>query len=345
MGPTRAAIRVIESAMAVPAGSSPPAPVCPPQNTSIFSPATEQAARITEVTWLVIGICLLIFVVVEALLVYAIIRYRRRRDAGPHDPPQVYGSGPIELAWTVVPILIVVVLGLVATRGVFSIDTEHPPPHALPVSVIAHQWWWEFRYPDQGIVTANELVVPLSDPDEPRPIALSLQSADVVHSFWVPRLAGKKDVFPHRINTIWFDPTTAGVYHGQCSEYCGRQHAHMLILVRVLPKPEWEQWVRAQQAPAAEVPSGAAGREIFLSTACVKCHTVRGTPADGTFAPDLTHLQSRTTIAAGTLANTHENLLRWVTDPQQVKPGCNMPAMQLRPDQIEQVVAYLETLH
>ncbi len=322
------------------------APISPPEgvkNTSIFDPATPQAELIVDLTWVVTGICIAIFLVVEGLLLFAILRYRRRgRTAG--DPAQCYGSGPIELAWTVAPIIIVLVLAMVSARAIFDIDRPAPPAGSKIIEVVGHQWWWEFRYPDESIITANELVLPLSDPQDPQPIALELTSADVVHSFWVPRLAGKMDVFPLRTNMLWFEPTAPGLFHGQCAEYCGTQHANMLIRVRVLPKQEWQQWVRHQQQDGALDPDVAAGRRTFLSLSCINCHRVAGTIAEGTFGPDLTHLMSRETLAAGMVMNTRENLRTWIDDPSHIKPGAHMPAMKLDEAQLEQVLDYLMTL-
>lgn len=329
------------------AASAAEAPVCAPagpMNTSMFDPATEQTRLILDLTWLVLGICAVIFVIVEGLILYAIVRYRRRAADPVEDPSQCYGSGPIELAWTVAPIVIVVVLTLVSARGIFHIDRTDPPPGSLDVTVVGHRWWWEFRYPQLGIVTANELVLPAGTPDEPRPAALALRSADVVHSFWVPRLAGKMDVFPDKENLLWFDPVEPGTYFGQCAEYCGTQHAHMLIRVEVVGPDAWDAWVRNQQAPGPQAPAAARGRETFLSLSCVSCHTVAGTTADGTFGPDLTHLMSRATLGAGVIMNTPEGLGAWLADPQSIKPGCDMPDMKLDPSQLDLVRGYLETL-
>lgn len=331
------------------------APVCAPGtrlDTSMFSPATAQASSIVELAWLVFGIAAGIFLVVETLIIVAVVRYRRRRQETAarssggmgQEPAQVYGAGPIELAWTVVPLILVFVLFLVSARSIHELQRTEPPPGSLPVTVVGHQWWWEFRYPEYGVVTANELHLPVMTADAPRPVALDLRSADVVHSFWVPRLAGKTDVVPNHPNLTWFDPSTEGEYWGQCAEYCGTQHANMRIRVVVESREAFEEWVRLQQAPAVEDESVRRGRELFLSLACVSCHTVAGTEANGTFGPDLTHLMSRARIGAGVAANTPENLKSWVRDPQVLKPGCNMPAMKLSDEEVDLVVEYLLTL-
>jgi len=316
----------------------------PIQTPSIFAPASTPAFAIRELSFLVLAIVTLIFVVVAGLTVYAIIRFRRRPGDDGREPPQVYGSTQIELAWTLVPFLIVVVLFLTTTRYIFAIETRAPAVNALEITVVGNQWWWEIRYPGLGIVTANEVHVPVSDPAEPRPTFITLQSADVIHSFWIPQLAGKTDVIPGKTNRMWIDPRTPGTYVGQCAEFCGVQHAGMLLSVTVHPKEEFARWVAAQQAAAVDVPGVRAGRDVFTSVACINCHTVRGTPANGVFGPDLTHLMSRATLGAGVAPNTPQNLRAWVNDPASLKPGALMPAMKVSGDELDRLVAYLVTL-
>ena len=266
---------------------------------SMFAPVSTPAFAIREVSFLVLAITMFIFIVVAGLTVYAIIRFRRRPGDDGREPPQVYGSTQIELAWTVVPLLIVIVLFLTTTRYIFAIEGRSPSADALEVTIVGNQWWWEIRYPGLGIVTANELHVPVSDPADPRPTFITLQSADVIHSFWIPQLAGKTDVIPGKTNRMWIDPSTPGTYVGQCAEFCGVQHAGMLLTVTVHPKEEFALWVAAQQAAAPDLPEVRAGRDVFTSVACINCHTVRGTPANGVFGPDLTHLMSGDTGGRG----------------------------------------------
>ncbi|HYL59004.1 MAG TPA: cytochrome c oxidase subunit II [Candidatus Acidoferrales bacterium] len=311
---------------------------------SIFDPVSTPASQIDTVAYFVLAIAGVIFVIVAGLLAYCIVRYRARLGDDGREPPQVYGSNPIEFAWTTVPVLIVLVLVLVTARTTYMVQDAPRPPGALGVRVIGHQWWWEFRYPSLGIVTANELHVPLSDRADPTPTFLELESADVAHSFWVPRLAGKTDVIPNRKNVMWIDPHQAGTYLGQCGEFCGTEHAMMLLRVVVEPRADFERWAAAQkQAPVQEA-SATRGREIFETTACVNCHTIRGTDAAGRFGPDLTHLMTRETLGAGVAMNTREHLKIWVTNPGTMKPGALMPAMNLGDRDLDDLVAYLATL-
>ncbi len=313
-------------------------------DTNMYAPVATPAASIKELSLFVLGITGAIFLSVSTLLVYVIVRYRQRGKADDSEPPQVYGSNQVELAWTVIPVLIVVVLFLTTARMIFAIQDAPKPPSALDVTVVGHQFWWEFRYPKLGIVTADELHLPVSDVNNPTPTYLNLLSADVDHSFWVPRLAGKTDLIPNHPNTLWVDPHTPGLYLGQCAQFCGTQHAKMLLRVYVQPREEFEQWVRAQQQRATADPAATEGRRVFETQACINCHTVAGTVATGRFGPDLTHLMSRNTFASGIVPNTRENLQQWIRNPDDFKPGCLMPAMKLTEPQVEQITAYLSTL-
>jgi len=314
------------------------------QSPNIFKPESTPADSIFRLSLLVLAVTGLIFLVVFSLIVYSIVKYRRR-DGGDHsEPPQVYGSNQVELAWTVIPVLIVLVLFLATARVIHSVQDVPQPPTSMRVTAIGHQFWWEFRYPGLGIVTANELHVPVSDPSHPTPTFLTLLSADTDHSFWVPRLAGKTDLIPNRVNNTWIDPHETGIYLGQCAQYCGVEHAKMLLRVYVDSQEEFDKWARAQKADAYSDISTEPGRRVFESTGCVNCHTVKGTVADGHFGPDLTHMMSRDTIASGIAPNTPDNLRNWVQDPDSMKEGCLMPAMKLNDADLDALVAYLGTL-
>lgn len=312
--------------------------------TNIFAPASTPAKSIADLSVFVLVITGIIFVVVFGLLVYAVVKFRGRTiDAG-REPAQVYGSTQIELAWTIIPILIVIVLFLATARVIHAIQDVPVSAGGLEVTAIGHQYWWEFRYPKLGIVTANELHIPLSDPAHPSPTFIQLLSADTDHSFWVPELAGKTDLIPNHPNRMWMDPQHTGVFLGQCAQYCGIQHAKMLLRVSVDGPEDFASWVRAQQSLAVEDEGAIAGRRVFEKNACMNCHAVAGTPADGRFGPDLTHLMSRVTIAAGAAKNTHDNLRLWIQNPSAIKPGSLMPAMQLSDADLDAVVNYMETL-
>jgi cytochrome c oxidase subunit 2 len=311
---------------------------------NMFNPLATPADEVVKMAVLSLLICGAIFVIVAGLLAYIIFKFRRRPGDDTAEPPQVYGSNQIEIAWTVIPLLIVFVLIMVTARVVSAVQNKGFPADAIHATVIGHQWWWELRYPDLGIVTANELHVPVSSADGGLPTVLTLQSVDVIHSFWIPQLAGKTDVIPNRDNHMWIDPREPGIYFGNCAEYCGTQHANMLIRVVVHPKAEFDAWVANEKKPAVDDPAVAPGRATFESLACVNCHTIRGTVAAGAFGPDLTHIMSRQVIASGALTNTAEHLRAWIHDPDQAKPGSLMPAMQLSDLEVDQIVSYLETL-
>ncbi len=311
---------------------------------SVIEPASPTAGALWSLFLMMLAITAAIFVLVGGFTIYAVVRFRSRPGDERQEAPQIYGSNRLELAWTILPLLIVFVIFLVVTRTVVSMRSEPPPSGTLLVRVIGHQWWWAFEYPRQHFTTANEMHVPVSKPADPRPVNLQLESADVVHSFWVPQLAGKTDLIPGRVNTMSFVPTKVGVYHGQCSEYCGMEHALMLILVIVESKEDFQRWCANQEKPAVEDPSQAEGADLFFSKTCANCHRIRGTFAHGGVGPDLTHLMSRQTIGAGAAANTPDNLTAWVRNPQAIKPGCRMPDLKLKPREVRSLASYLETL-
>ena len=311
---------------------------------STLAPASTPAHQIYDLSLFVIAITGGIFLVVGGLLVIALYRFRARKNDPLTEPAQIYGSTQIELAWTVIPVLIVVVLFLTTARIIFAIQDAPKPKTALDVTVIGHQFWWEFRYPKYGVVTANELHVPVSSDAAPAATFLKLTSADVNHSFWIPQLAGKTDLIANHVNTMWMDPQKPGLYVGQCAQFCGSQHALMLLRVYVDTPAQFETWINGQQHPAVEDSSVQAGRMVFERQACMNCHTVSGAAATGRFGPDLTHLMSRTTLASGAMDNTPANLRQWIKSPDTFKRGALMPAMQLNDEQLDQVTAYLETL-
>jgi cytochrome c oxidase subunit II len=304
---------------------------------SIFRPQATPARSEYELSLLVFSVCAAIFLVVAGILAYAIYKFRDRGPVTHAEPPQVYGSNQVEIAWTVIPILIVVVLAMATARVTSAVQDRQPTATSLKVNVVGHQWWWEFQYPDLKIATANEIHVPLE-----RATFLNLDSADVVHSFWVPQISGKTDVIPNRGNRMWIDPRETGTYFGNCAEYCGLQHAHMLIRLVVDTPEDFEKWTAAQQKSART--SRLPGEETFLGSQCVECHTVKGLPAAGNVGPDLTHLMSRGMFAAGTLPTTRDNLRAWIKDPEAIKPGNNMPNIGLTDKEADQIADFLVTL-
>jgi cytochrome c oxidase subunit 2 len=315
-----------------------------PTPTTLFSPVSTPAHEIYHLSLFVLSVCLAIFLTVFSLIAYAAVKYRRRPTDDDAEPPQIYGSNQVELAWTVIPIMIVVVLFLASARVIHAVEDAEFPADALQVTAVGHQFWWEFRYPGYGFVTANELHVPVSPENHARPTHIVLLSADTDHSFWVPKLAGKTDLIPNRRNEMWIDPHEVGHYVGQCAQYCGVQHAKMLLNVFVDTPDDFQKWVAQQKAPAVMSEQAAAGRRVFENNACMNCHTIAGTDAKGTFGPDLTHLMSRTTIASGAAPNDEKDLRLWVEEPDAIKPGCLMPAMQLNEQDVSALVAYLMTL-
>jgi cytochrome c oxidase subunit 2 len=323
------------------------------QNVSMFDPASPPAESIKNLTILVLAISGFIFVVVEGVLIYCVVRFRQPAD-GKGEPPQVYGSKSIEIAWTAAPALIVAMLTLVTARSLWEVNIDPPEPkkddNALYVTVIGRQWWWEYRYDHYngaplGFTTANELHVPVSD-DTPRKVYLTLKTADVCHSFWVPRLAGKTDLIAGKTNSMWFQPAMTGLYVGQCAEFCGTQHANMLLRVVVDSPQDFAEWLQHERSNAADDPELYDAQKTFLSQSCVSCHAVRGPAPKGTYAPDLTHLMSRKTLASGMIENDSEgkNLTDWLNNPQKIKPGCLMPAFGLTGRERDDVLRYLKSL-
>jgi cytochrome c oxidase subunit 2 len=282
------------------------------------------------VTWVAVGIAL----VVGIALAWIIVRFRDRPGA-PRVPAQTRGHSLLEISWTIAPALVLLAIAIPTIQVIFRTQAA-PPRDALEITVRGRQWWWEFRYPSFEVVTANELHVPAG-----RPVALTLQGPDVIHSFWVPQLGGKRDVVPGRLNRLIFTADTPGEYRGQCAEFCGVSHANMGMRVIVDAPDAFARWVAAQKAEPAE-PAGLAaeGKAIFAASACVGCHTIRGV-SSGALGPDLTTFGSRHTLAAGLLPATVENVTAWLKNPPALKPDAKMPALGLTDDQARAVATYL----
>ncbi|HWQ13165.1 MAG TPA: cytochrome c oxidase subunit II [Roseiflexaceae bacterium] len=303
-----------------------------------LNPQGPVAARIADLWWLMFALAAVIFGGVMGLLAFALFHPRRGEPEPPGEPAR--GTGLIVGGGIVMPAaVLLVVFGF--TLWTMTAIAAYAREPAVTVQVTGHQWWWEVRYPEQGFTTANEIHIPAG-----RPVRLELASADVVHNFWVPELHGKVDTVPGHTNTLWLQADQPGVYRGRCAEYCGTQHARMELLVVAEPPEQFQAWLEQQQQapPAPTDPLLARGRQVFLGSACVYCHAIRGTNATSTFGPDLTHLASRRTLGAGALENTRANLAGWITNPHSVKPGNRMPPVVLNAEDLHALIAYLESL-
>ncbi|MBW3595280.1 MAG: cytochrome c oxidase subunit II [Actinobacteria bacterium] len=300
-------------------------------------PIAEEADRLWDVTF---AIAVAIFFIVELLLIYTIVRFRARPD---REAKQFHGNTKVEVILTVIPALILAGLAVPTVRTIFDLSSE--PDDALQIKVTARQFWWEYEYEPEGtedpLVTANEMHIPVDTP-----VFLTLEGDDVIHSFWVPLLAGKQDVVPGRTNHMTIEADEPGVYRGQCTEYCGLSHANMRLRVIAHPQDEFDEW-RDDQSEAADDPRdalAAEGEELFLEGECINCHAVQGTDAQARTGPDLTHFASRETFAGAMFENTTENLRQWLDDPPAMKPGAKMPDYGLTTQEIDALVAYLQSL-
>jgi len=303
----------------------------------VFQPDSPGARAIFNLGVTSTIILAVIFVLVSGGIVYALMRFRWRE--GEADPRQVAGNRTIEIVWTAIPCVIVAALFALTAH---TMSLSDPPPAPAPdLVVVGHQWWWEARYPQSGVVAANEIHIPVG-----RAMSVQFDSADVLHEFWVPQLARKITAVPGHPNHIWIEADAAGTYLGVCSEFCGTEHAWMHFLIVAETPAEYASWQSAQLRPAVRPtdPEARKGLVIFEQTSCVSCHAIGGTNAVARVGPDLTHLASRRQLGAGIVDNTPENLRRWLADPQRVKPGAKMPDFKFSDEQIGQLVAYFETL-
>jgi cytochrome c oxidase subunit II len=304
-----------------------------------LDPQGPVAETMADLWWLMLALGGAVFVLVVALLVVGLFRKRRSSESEP------LSDAAVSRAWLVgggivLPVVVLIAI-LIATVAAMRDTGKDAQAEALVVEVIGHQWWWEIRYPEAGFTTANELHIPVG-----RPVALRLTSEDVIHSFWVPRLAGKIDMLPDGVNTLILQADEPGVHDSKCAEFCGLQHAQMDLVLVAEPTDRFNAWISAQSQPAS-APTGALARrgaDLLVEGDCSLCHTVRGTPADGVTGPDLTHVAGRPAIGAGAVPNTPANLKRWIRNPHVIKEGVKMPASDLTEQELDAVVAYLETL-
>ncbi|MBV8959263.1 MAG: cytochrome c oxidase subunit II [Actinobacteria bacterium] len=303
---------------------------------SMLDPHGTEASRLAGVWWLAFGMAVVVYMVVAGFILRGVLRGRRSEQGR---SSRISEGAFIWIGGIIVPSLILLVLAVVTVQATTHLRRADKNP--LSVEVVGKRWWWEVRYPSLGVTTANEIHIPVG-----QPIDLGLDSADVIHSFWVPQLAGKLDNIPGQHNVLRMKATTAGVYRGQCAEFCGVQHAKMGVLVIAESPATFARWA-SQHQHAPSPPDGdetARGQLVFMSSPCAGCHTIKGTQADGTRGPDLTDVGSRLWLGAVTVHNTRNNLEAWITDPQLVKPGVLMPPTPLPPDQLRALVAYLESL-
>jgi cytochrome c oxidase subunit II len=308
----------------------------PGHRQSSLHPASFEAGEITRLWWIMFGVLTASFILVLALTLWA--TFRRRQKS-----PNAGGEKVRFVVWGGIAFPSIVLLGLLF----YSLSVSkilRPPTSGIVIQVTGHMWWWEVQYPELGIITANEIYLPAGEP-----VRIELRSGDVIHSFWVPNLHGKMDTKPGLVNEFWLHANEPGRWRGQCAEFCGRQHALMAFEVVALSTEEFDLWVRARQpqsvVPATELgESLARGKEAFFRASCHECHAIRGTRAGGLIGPDLTHIGSRLTLGAGTLPNNIGNLMGWIVNPQEIKPGNLMPRTYLEPDELRAMVEYLQSL-
>lgn len=307
---------------------------------NVLDAASPNAREVAGLFWWVMGFSALVLAVVVIFLGAGIWRGWRERELA-EEPPQTHGNLALEVTWTAAPLLILLFLLYLTITSLYRLDGMAAPEEAITVNVVGQQFWWEMNYPDKGIITANELVVPVG-----RPVRLVLVATDVMHSFWIPQLGGKIDLIPGNKRVMWFTPDREGIYHGQCAELCGDSHANMRLRAVVLSPEAFDAWKEAARQPA-EPPTDALaqqGKQLFLTKGCIGCHAVQGVNAFNRTGPDLSHVGSRTSIASAMFDNTRENMIRWLLYTDTVKPGNLMPNMGLSLDEAEALTAYMESL-
>jgi cytochrome c oxidase subunit II len=316
---------------------------------SALDAAGVQSAHLENLWWLFFYVCAAVYLIVMAVLIIALFRHKKASgetapDITPNPEQEKRISNIIKgcVAATVVILFVFMIASFRAGRAINSLSSE---PEALSIKITAYQWWWEIEYqdsiPSNNITTANEIHIPVG-----RPIKFEMQSIDVIHSFWVPNLHGKKDIIPGYKTTFFFKADRAGTFWGQCAEFCGHQHAKMRFVVVAESEEDFNNWANAQRQssvqPATDIQKR--GQEIFLTTTCAQCHTIQGTPANGRVGPNLTHIASRPYIAAGSLPNTKGHLGGWISDPQLIKPGVRMPQNSYSSEEMQALLEYLQSL-
>ena len=307
----------------------------------VLAPAGPAARSIASHGVFLFVVCTVVYGLVLATLAWALLRRRDEADETPATERRLGLTVAGAVALTTVILVVILVSSIVAGRGL----TSPSGAGAITIDVIGHQWWWEFQYrdvsPSEFVTSPNELRLPVGVP-----VVLKVQSRDVIHSFWVPNLHGKRDLIPGQITHLWLQVDRPGIFRGQCAEFCGYQHAKMAFTVVAEPMDAFKRWIQHQRRPAVEpdAPDRRHGQQVFLSTTCAMCHAIRGTTAGSRLGPELTHIATRSTLAAGTLPNTPEHLASWVRNPQQIKPGVRMPPSMLSASDLEALLAYLRSL-
>jgi cytochrome c oxidase subunit 2 len=295
-----------------------------------------QAAEVNTLFIWVTATCGSIFLIIGIGVIFCTRRFAAK-PGETEEPHQTYGDRRLEWIWTIIPCLILIALGIATVRGMTRVLPERGTGKP-DLIVTGHQWWWSIEYPEHGVITANEFLIPVG-----KKTLIDLESADVIHSFWPPDLCPKQDMIPGHPSHLWIEPTKTGTYIGVCAEFCGTQHANMRFEIRVVPQAEFDQWIAEQKKPASPSTTSK-GAELFNSLACADCHRINGTSAAGVTAPDLTHFASRSRLASGTIPNTRENIERWLRDPDSIKPGSHMPDYKLSEEDITALTDYLSTL-
>lgn len=318
-----------------------PAPVAPPSTAapSPFQAVSPQELHISNIFVVTMIMASLIFLIIVVAVTYFCIRYRARPDQG--EPSQLFGKKQFDISWTVIPALMLLGLYIFTYITVNETQPVATGNYHDDMVIIGHQWWWEIKYPGTNVVTANEIHLEVG-----KRYLVAVQSADVIHDVWFPQLGGKMDDVPGQTNHMWLEADKPGTYYGQCAEYCGTEHAWMLLRAIAQPKAQYDAWLHDQEQPA-KVPAGglaAQGASLFAQLSCANCHAIYGTPYHERVGPDLTHIGSRETIGAGVLANTPANMALWLHEPQVIKPNSHMPDLQLTPSQLNALTAYLEGL-
>ncbi len=308
---------------------------------STLNPKSTQAAEIAFLWWVMLGVFTVVLLAVTLLVAAAVLR---RYDGKPGELTEPQKRNMVLIGGVIIPVVVIFVFVIYSVSvGRYTASVPHDAP--ITIEIVGHQWWWDVRYRVTGrplnVRTANEIHVPVGVP-----VRFVLESRDVIHSFWMPNFQGKTDLIPGRRNFTWVTATEPGVFRGQCAEFCGLQHAKMAFVVVASPEDEFYAWLERQAQPARAPVTAAQirGREVFETTSCTLCHTIRGTQALAEVAPDLTHIGSRQTLAAGSLPNTRGHLAGWLANPQQIKPGSRMPNLYLKNDELDALIEYLSSL-